>query len=400
MALEHVTWEPYGTAGNVGDTITFNLNPKCLNEAHLWHMRGPMICVYAVEWHLPHRVMKQFGLYQETPPKFKDTSLHLHSLDKIKKRGIKNWPNEHSVHIKRFLHKIDKIEERLHQPTPPPAPWPFDTAAFNRYLVWFRSQARTQLNPPAFARDDILLEPNLGFDQMANMEYNKIIRNGRWTELAPIVRFAQNELSKHVIEAREALKYPPGEESYRALRAFAERSKAWARGVGALLGCRFIGDVVPTASRSPAQRRSLGPGTWERLDVASTSPTQEGATEQDSVGGARARALGAVTVDSGVPHLPAQRSTSCHPPPRGPLAPPPGHLPLNPRCESLSRVPSMSSTTASSSGLVDAMWTNMLAFFRTPMAGNLWFGCEARGAAAEGYSSGMLANDDSRQSFR
>ncbi|KAM0909056.1 hypothetical protein ACQ4PT_015109 [Festuca glaucescens] len=137
MALEHVTWEPYGTAGNVGDTITFNLNPKCLNEAHLWHMRGPMICVYAVEWHLPHR-------------------------------------------------------------------------------------ARTQLNPPAFARDAILLEPNLGFDQMANMEYNKIIRNGRWTELAPIVRFAQNELSKHVIEAREALKYPPGEESYRALRAFAE----------------------------------------------------------------------------------------------------------------------------------------------------------------------------------
>ncbi|KAM0831628.1 hypothetical protein ACQ4PT_065407 [Festuca glaucescens] len=278
MALEHVTWEPYGTAGNVGDTITFNLNPKCLNEAHLWHMRGPMICVYAVEWHLPHRVMKQFGLYQETPPKFKDTSLHLHSLDKIKKRGIKNWPNEHSVHIKRFLHKIDKIEERLHQPTPPPAPWPFDTAAFNRYLVWFRSQARTQLNPPAFARDDILLEPNLGFDQMANMEYNKIIRNGRWTELAPIVRFAQNELSKHVIEAREALKYPPGEESYRALRAFAERSKAWARGVGALLGCRFIGDVVPTASRCSS---STSHGSLEDSNVGDGEGEEDEGHTQD-----------------------------------------------------------------------------------------------------------------------
>jgi hypothetical protein len=78
LYLAQVTWEPYGTAGNIGRVRTFDLNPKCLNEAHLWRMSGPLICYYAVEMHLPHRVMTQFGLYQETPPEFMDTSLYLH----------------------------------------------------------------------------------------------------------------------------------------------------------------------------------------------------------------------------------------------------------------------------------------------------------------------------------
>ena len=90
------------------------------------------------------------------------------------------------MHINRFLYEVDKIETTLNQSTAPRA---FDTAAFNRYLVWFRSHARTQLNPPAFESDDILLEPNPGFDEMASMEYNKLIREGRRSHLAPMVRF-------------------------------------------------------------------------------------------------------------------------------------------------------------------------------------------------------------------
>ncbi|KAM0918906.1 hypothetical protein ACQ4PT_008535 [Festuca glaucescens] len=197
-------------------------------------------------------------------------------IDKIKKKGIKNWSKEHKVHIKRFLHKIDKIEQTMLRGTPPPAPWPFDTTAFNRYLMWFRGVARTQLNPPAFQSEDILLEPNPGFDEMANLEYNKLIRTGRRTQLAPIVRFAQTELSKHVIEAGEALKYPPGEESYHALKAFAERSKSWARGVGALLGCRFTGDVVPTAS-SPSS--SAAHGSLEDSGVGDSEEEESGDIE-------------------------------------------------------------------------------------------------------------------------
>jgi hypothetical protein len=56
--------------------------------------------------------------------------------------------------------------------------------------VWYRSNARTQLNPPAFESEEILLEPNPGFDQMASIQYNKLIREGRRTQLAPVIRFA------------------------------------------------------------------------------------------------------------------------------------------------------------------------------------------------------------------
>ena len=112
------------------------------------------------------------------------------SIDKLKKKGIKNWSTEHNVHIKRFMYEINKIEERMKNGTAPPPPRPFDSVAFNRYLVWFRGVARTQLNPPAFDNEDILLEPNPGFDELANLEYNKLIRNGRRTQLAPILRFA------------------------------------------------------------------------------------------------------------------------------------------------------------------------------------------------------------------
>ena len=67
-----------GNIGRGAGFITFRLNPKCLQEAHLWRMRCPLICYYAVEFYQPQRVMTQFGLFQETPPKYKDTSLHLH----------------------------------------------------------------------------------------------------------------------------------------------------------------------------------------------------------------------------------------------------------------------------------------------------------------------------------
>ena len=48
-----VIWEPYGTEGNVGTGVWFDLNRKCVEEAHLWRIRAPLICFYAVEFHLP-----------------------------------------------------------------------------------------------------------------------------------------------------------------------------------------------------------------------------------------------------------------------------------------------------------------------------------------------------------
>lgn len=78
-----VEWEPYGRGENFGYTPEFELNPQCLAERGLWLMRCPLICQYAVEHHLPHRVMRQFGLFQTNPPEYKNTDHELHRLDSM-----------------------------------------------------------------------------------------------------------------------------------------------------------------------------------------------------------------------------------------------------------------------------------------------------------------------------
>nr|XP_020191843.1 protein MAIN-LIKE 1-like [Aegilops tauschii subsp. strangulata] len=59
-----VTWRPYNDDREWG----FELNNMCKQERLLWRCIMPMICVYAVEYHLPQRVVAQFGKAQHTPP--------------------------------------------------------------------------------------------------------------------------------------------------------------------------------------------------------------------------------------------------------------------------------------------------------------------------------------------
>ena len=72
-----VDWEPYGEFDHIGSAMP-DLNPKCTEEADFWRMRCPLICMWLVEYHQPHRVMRQFGLYQECPPQWQDTDHALH----------------------------------------------------------------------------------------------------------------------------------------------------------------------------------------------------------------------------------------------------------------------------------------------------------------------------------
>ncbi|XP_051200138.1 serine/threonine-protein phosphatase 7 long form homolog [Lolium perenne] len=81
LTAEQVEWEPYGTYYHIGAGMA-DLNPKCLEEARFWRMRCPLICMWLVEYHQPHRVMRQFGLYQECPPQLQDTDQTLHRLDR------------------------------------------------------------------------------------------------------------------------------------------------------------------------------------------------------------------------------------------------------------------------------------------------------------------------------
>ncbi|KAM3317415.1 hypothetical protein ACQJBY_035215 [Aegilops geniculata] len=75
---EQVEWQPYGADDRLGYTPEFNINPMCLRDRDLWLMRCPLICNWAVEFHLPHRVFRQFGLFQPHPPEWVDTDKALH----------------------------------------------------------------------------------------------------------------------------------------------------------------------------------------------------------------------------------------------------------------------------------------------------------------------------------
>jgi hypothetical protein len=67
-------WEPY----NELEVQQLGLSTMCSVDEDLYGMRCPLICFYAVEYHLPHRVARQFGLRQEWPVKPFSTSVELH----------------------------------------------------------------------------------------------------------------------------------------------------------------------------------------------------------------------------------------------------------------------------------------------------------------------------------
>ncbi|XP_073354034.1 serine/threonine-protein phosphatase 7 long form homolog [Aegilops tauschii subsp. strangulata] len=99
---EQVEWQPYGADDRLGYTPEFSINPMCLRDRDLWLMRCPLICNWAVEFHLPHRVFRQFGLFQPHPPEWVDTDKALHRLDRRRQRKIKDWDKHHASYVTRF----------------------------------------------------------------------------------------------------------------------------------------------------------------------------------------------------------------------------------------------------------------------------------------------------------
>ncbi|KAE8769081.1 mutator protein [Hordeum vulgare] len=143
LTPEQVEWQPYGAGPNFGDAHTFELNPLCVQEKHLWLMRCPLICNWAVEFHLPHRVMHQFGFFQPHPPEWVDMDTQLHRLDRRRQRKIKDWHKHHKSYI----------------------------------------------CPPTY-EEDILEEPT-EYDALAQGGYNKLIREGYQTSFAPVLNFVE-----------------------------------------------------------------------------------------------------------------------------------------------------------------------------------------------------------------
>ncbi|KAE8816549.1 Serine/threonine-protein phosphatase 7 [Hordeum vulgare] len=88
-----VNWRPYTVLRQ------FPLSNMCLRDQHLWRVRCPMICFYAVEWHLPHRVSNQFGVQQRTPPDYVETSVKLHKTNRQSNKTAINWEEHHMTWV-------------------------------------------------------------------------------------------------------------------------------------------------------------------------------------------------------------------------------------------------------------------------------------------------------------
>ncbi|KAK1696530.1 hypothetical protein QYE76_013227 [Lolium multiflorum] len=162
LTAEQVDWEPYGTYYHIGAGMA-DLNPKCVEEARFWRMRCPLICMWLVEYHQPHRVMRQFGLYQECPPQWQDTDHALHRLDRQRQRKITDWPVHHRGHVTAFQHCLEAVRNAGHVEIVP-----HDLAAFNNYLQWFHESTRIELIKHAY--DDDILDDPIEFDERSQIQ--------------------------------------------------------------------------------------------------------------------------------------------------------------------------------------------------------------------------------------
>ena len=69
-----VSWEPYDGEG----ALPFHLSNMCGCDDDFYRMRCPLMCFYAVEFHLSDRVARQLGVRQLWPTAPLSTGIDLH----------------------------------------------------------------------------------------------------------------------------------------------------------------------------------------------------------------------------------------------------------------------------------------------------------------------------------
>lgn len=88
MTDDQFTWQPYT------DLI---IPDYCRQGESVWRTRAPMICFDRVEWHLPDRVLRQFGMLAVIPPPC-DTGVDFHSIDRRGRPNV-NWRDKHQAQV-------------------------------------------------------------------------------------------------------------------------------------------------------------------------------------------------------------------------------------------------------------------------------------------------------------
>ncbi|XP_057983398.1 serine/threonine-protein phosphatase 7 long form homolog [Malania oleifera] len=133
MHREHeFVWAPYT------DDIVADLPPGYAVGSDLWVARVPLICFHIVEWHLPDRVMRQFGFRQGIPGRFCTSGVDvrgedLHEIDGCS-QGNTDWAAEHAMYVSMWVHRHDYIVEGVRADGP--------MRLEDLYYAWYRSITR------------------------------------------------------------------------------------------------------------------------------------------------------------------------------------------------------------------------------------------------------------------
>ena len=112
----------------------------------MWRSTVPLICFWLVEFHLPDRVLQQFGLKQEQP-RDANTNRDLHKID-VRGKVEKNWSVEHAVHIQKWNDRDEYVCNALRMEEV--------MSRHHPYMVWYRRITRLYINR-ASAKMEILV---------------------------------------------------------------------------------------------------------------------------------------------------------------------------------------------------------------------------------------------------
>ncbi|CAN6336643.1 unnamed protein product [Urochloa humidicola] len=262
------------------------LSSMCFADEDLYRMTCPLICFYAVEYHLPQRVARQFGLRQEWPVPPFSTSVELHKIDRQKQKKTTDFETLHRDHIDKWDLLHDNVQENDE---------PHTNENFRAYLSWYLGVTRPRLKVQWTDADYADIESSEDEDT----PYDLATREGTVVEVAPILDRVGNAIKQSVIE-----RFPRTGVDETTLNTFLGRLGRRLRRAAARCGCRttvamdvhkpparFSDTMCAGQSTSRSTRDTFEDtsgqddeaeeiGSSQLTDAPSTQPTQPGPRRQ------------------------------------------------------------------------------------------------------------------------
>uniref|UniRef100_K3ZEY3 Zinc finger PMZ-type domain-containing protein n=1 Tax=Setaria italica TaxID=4555 RepID=K3ZEY3_SETIT len=188
-------------------------SPTCYRDRELWRCTTPMILYYVVEFHMPHRVMRQFGRMQPCPPLELSTSQQLHRIDRRKRY------KENDCRVKHAQYLI--LWENRQRCDPEGGPY-WRAGPNNEYIRWYCALMRTKVKP-SWSNVPIEDAPSDSSDDIADV-YDTVTCYGTQPERAPLHDYMGQQLARLANEAGVVMERAVGSGDG-VLRQFAEANE-------------------------------------------------------------------------------------------------------------------------------------------------------------------------------